>query len=233
VVPKEKHQLVEEIFPSHIRPSNCHCWRLTHTQTHTHKGKYTSRFPMKISKKHCSRIPTPKFIYRWLADVSCPVRYRRCALSGKDSVRREASTRRRKLRPYSVRVHICTWSAVVCTCAQEVLLCAHMHRKCCCVHMCTGSAVVYTSAVLLRRKVRRSLFVNTVTSSGNEVFEILTFCRGWICTGSPRFAPVQFAPIQSNADFETRRSKSKKKKYILLSFITFYNFSRTASYTKS
>jgi hypothetical protein len=46
-------------------------------------------------------------------------------------------------------------------------------------------------------------------------------------TGSP-----QFAPIQNNADFETRRSKSEKK-YILLLFITFYNFSRTASYTKS
>jgi hypothetical protein len=51
-------------------------------------------------------------------------------------------------------------------------------------------------------------------------------------TGSPRFAPVQFAPIQNNADFETRRSK-REKKYILLLFITFYNFSRTASYTKS
>jgi hypothetical protein len=42
-------------------------------------------------------------------------------------------------------------------------------------------------------------------------------CRGFIliyetaeCTGSPRFAPVQFAPIQNNADFETRRSKSQK-----------------------
>jgi hypothetical protein len=29
-------------------------------------------------------------------------------------------------------------------------------------------------------------------------------------TGRPQFAPVQFAPIQSNADFETRRSKSEK-----------------------
>jgi hypothetical protein len=48
-----------------------------------------------------------------------------------------------------------------------------------------------------------------------------------MCTGSPRFAPVQ-----NNANFETRRSKSEKK-YILLLFITFYNFSRTASYTKS
>jgi hypothetical protein len=53
-------------------------------------------------------------------------------------------------------------------------------------------------------------------------------------TGSPRFAPVQFAPIPNNADFETRSSKIEKKYiYILLLFITFYNFSRTASYTKS
>jgi hypothetical protein len=29
-------------------------------------------------------------------------------------------------------------------------------------------------------------------------------------TGSPRFAPVQFAPSQNNADFENRRSKSEK-----------------------
>jgi hypothetical protein len=51
-------------------------------------------------------------------------------------------------------------------------------------------------------------------------------------TGSHRFASVQFAPIQNNADFETMRSKIGKK-YILLLFITFYNFSRTASCTKS
>jgi hypothetical protein len=34
-------------------------------------------------------------------------------------------------------------------------------------------------------------------------------------TDSPRLAPVQFAPIQNNADFETRRSKSEKKKILL------------------
>jgi hypothetical protein len=48
-------------------------------------------------------------------------------------------------------------------------------------------------------------------------------------TGSPQFAPVQFALIQNNADFEVK----KWKKYILLLFTTFYNCSHTASYTKS
>jgi hypothetical protein len=45
-------------------------------------------------------------------------------------------------------------------------------------------------------------------------------------TGSPQFALVQFAPIQNSGG-------QKEKKNVLLLFIMFYNFSRTASYTKS
>jgi hypothetical protein len=70
--------------------------------------------------------------------------------------------------------------------------------------------------------IRRSM---SQLDSERKVVDIHTNVRS---TGSPRFAPVQFAPIQNNADFETRRSKSQNI-YILQLFIKFYNFSRTAS----
>jgi hypothetical protein len=64
------------------------------------------------------------------------------------------------------------------------------------------------------------------------MFTSVKYMYDCVYTGSPRFAPVQFAAIQNNADFETRRSKSEETKYFAIIF-TFYNFSRSASYTKS